>query len=65
MIPLDEAHLRALLAEYVGYYNCDRPHRALRLAAPQPRDRASVGSSQSVRSRPVLGGLHHAHERAA
>jgi transposase InsO family protein len=65
MIPLDEAHLRALLAEYVGYYNRDRPHRTLRMETPQPRDHAGAGSSQSVRSRPVLGGLHHAYERAA
>jgi transposase InsO family protein len=65
VIPLDEAHLRALLAEYVGYYNRDRPHRTLRLAAPQPRDRAGAGSRQSVRSRPVLGGLHHVYESAA
>jgi hypothetical protein len=65
VIPLDAAPLRALPAEYVGYYNRDRPHRTLRLAAPQPRDCAGAVSSQSVRSRPVLGGLHHAYERAA
>src|SRR4051794_25733822 len=36
VIPLDEGHLRAILAEYVDYYNRDRPHRTLRLETPLP-----------------------------
>ena len=65
VIPLDEAHLRAILAEYADYYNRDRPHRTLRLEAPLPRERphAAPGpGAQPIRVRPVLGGLHHVYE---
>ena len=64
MVILNEAHLHAVLAEYVRYYNGERPHRSLELAPPRPaaRSSASVGP---VRARPVLGGLHHVYERAA
>jgi transposase InsO family protein len=62
LIILDEQHLQSVLAEFVGYYNLERPHRALRLETPMPALRLVEGS---VRSRPVLGGLHHVYERAA
>jgi len=62
LIILDEQHLRSVLAEFVGYYNLERPHRTLRLETPLPVSRPAEGS---VRSRSVLGGLHHAYERAA
>ena len=65
VIPPDEHHLRTLLAEYVDYYNRDRPHRRLRLEPPQPQPRSRPGPRRSVRARPVLGGLHHANEWAA
>ncbi len=57
-----EGHLRAVLAEFVSYYNQERPYRTLRLETPTPNSRSLSGA---VRSRPVLGGLHHAYERAA
>ena len=62
LIPLDEAHLRATLEEYVTYYNTERPHRSLHLEPPVPR--APTGSGP-VRAQPVLGGLHHVYRRAA
>ncbi len=62
LIILDEEHLRSVLAEFVGYYNAERPHRTLRLETPEPALRPVEGP---VRSRPVLGGLHHVYERAA
>ena len=65
VIPLDEHHLERILAEYVAYYNGDRPHRTLRLQTPQPGDRPRAGPPQEVRARPVLGGLHHVYESAA
>jgi transposase InsO family protein len=65
LIPLDERHLRAVLAEYVHYYNRDRPHRTLRLETPQPQARARAGPLRRVRARPVLGGVHHVYEWAA
>ena len=66
VIPLDERHLRAILAEYVDYYNHDRPHRTLRLQTRRSRrPTRAPGRPRAVRSRPVLGGLHHVYECAA
>ena len=62
LIILGEQHLRSVLAEFVAYYNQDRPHRALGLETPVPSSRRLSGE---IRSRPVLGGLHHVYERAA
>ena len=62
VIPLHEAHLRTLLAQFADYYNSERPHRTLHLETPRPAARSATGA---VRARPVLGGLHHAYARAA
>jgi transposase InsO family protein len=62
LIILDEQHLRSVLAEFVEYYNLERPHRTLRLETPLPVSRPVEGT---VQSRPVLGGLHHVYQRAA
>ena len=59
---LNEPHLRAVLAEYVRYYNRERPHRTLRLETPLPVTRSPTGT---ISTRSVLGGLHHTYERAA
>ena len=61
---LNEQHLCSVLAEYVAYYNTDRPHRSLALEPPLPASRSPVATG-TVRSRPVLGGLHHVYNRAA
>ena len=61
ILPLSERH-GSVLAEFVAYYNQDRPHRSLGLETPVPRQRPVDGE---VVSRPVLGGLHHVYERAA
>ncbi|MDQ3701432.1 MAG: integrase core domain-containing protein [Chloroflexota bacterium] len=61
---LNEQHPRSVLAEYVAYYNADRPHRSLALAPPLPASRSPVPTG-ALRSRPVLGGLHHVYHRAA
>jgi transposase InsO family protein len=62
LIVLSERHLRSVLAEFTAYYNANRPHRALSLETPLPATRLRHGP---IRASPVLGGLHHAYERAA
>jgi len=62
VIPLSELHFRRILAEFVDYYNHDRPHRSLALEPPSP----TLGNRHGqITVRPVLGGLHHVYERAA
>ena len=62
MIVLDEQHLTSVLAEFIVYYNEERPHRTLGLQTPEPRPCPTTGP---IRSRPVLNGLHHVYECAA
>src|SRR6266516_1204759 len=51
-----EAHLRRVLRTYAGYYNRIRTHRSLDNDAPIFRPVQSTGS---IKSHPILGGLHH------
>lgn len=37
MIVTNERHLHAVLTEFIGYYNHERPHRTLSLQMPVPR----------------------------
>ncbi len=62
VIVFNERHLQALLAEFVSYYNHERPHRTLAMDAPVPSALQAVGR---VIARPVIGGLHHVYSRAA
>ena len=64
LLILNKQHLRIVLAEYVAYYNADRPHRSLALEPPLPASRSPV-TTGAIRARPVLGGLHHVYQRAA
>ncbi len=68
LIPLSEAHLRRALRLWVEHYNRGRPHMVLGPGVPDPP--AAVSRSRpksrhflvdlcSVRSKAVLGGLHH------
>jgi transposase InsO family protein len=61
IIVLSEAHLRGILKSYARYYNETRTHLALDKDAPvsRPVERTGV-----VRSRAILGGLHHHYARA-
>jgi transposase InsO family protein len=70
LIPISEAHLRAILKIWVAHYNLGRPHSSLGPGVPGPPNTAVVLASPShflhrlgegvvVRSKSVLGGLHH------
>jgi len=62
VVIVNEPHLHALVEEFTAYYNQQRPHRTVRLATPVATARAPTGT---IRSRPVLGGLHHRYDRVA
>ena len=69
MIPLSEAHLRAMLAEWVTHYNRGRPHSALgsgtsdppRLGRLLPKSRSChrLAAGTFVRVKSVLSRLYH------
>jgi len=68
LLIVGRGHLERVLRIYVRHYNEHRPHRALRLEAPDRRARvAEVGEGQqgTVRRRDLLGGLLHEYQRAA
>ena len=68
MIPLSEAHLWAMLIDWVTHYNTGRPHSALGPGVPDPPQRAAVlpksrsrhrlAAGAFVRVKSVLNGLH-------
>jgi transposase InsO family protein len=74
MIPLSEAHLRALLDEWVTHYNKGRPHSSLGPGVPDPPQAAALlprcasrhrlATGAFVRVKSVLGGLHHEYALA-
>ncbi len=57
--------MRTIPDEYGHYYNTARPHRTLALDTPRPPAGPRARPPHSVRSRPILGGLHHVYESAA
>jgi hypothetical protein len=63
VIVVSEGHLRWVLAEFMDYYNHDRPHRTLSLQSPVPH--ANPGQGPVVWTSVLVGGLHHAYARAA
>jgi transposase InsO family protein len=65
IIPLNEKHLKRLLAEYVHYYHGDRTHLGLDKDTPDERPAAIPKQSSRVVSFPRLGGLHHRYDLAA
>lgn len=66
---LNQAHLRAVVAEYQEHYNTTRPHQGLDQRVPDddisPRVTAANSGSWQIRRKPVLSGLINEYERAA
>jgi transposase InsO family protein len=60
VIVFGEAHLRRILRSYADYYNEVRTHRSLNKDAPMHRPVLTIGN---LKSRPILGGLHHHYVR--
>ena len=60
VIPLNEAHLRRLIRDYVSYYHQDRIHDSLEKDAPNRRSvEPKPAANATVVAIPRLGGLHH------
>jgi hypothetical protein len=60
LIIAGEAHLRRILRSYTSYYNEARTHRSLGKDATHFRE---VQREGAIRSKAVLGGLHHHYVR--
>ena len=67
LLILNQRQLERIIAVFVDHYNGHRPHRALLLAAPQPRRPAKTMSgcdNARVLRRDRLGGVVHEYELA-
>ncbi len=64
VIVMGERHARAILDEYVAYYNAERTHQALDGNSPFPRDHEPNAKGKVI-AFPHLGGLHHSYRRVA
>ena len=66
---LNQAHLRAVLAEYQEHYNTARPHQGIDQRIPGTESVPCVTAADldtfQVRRKPVLSGLINEYERAA
>ena len=61
----DEAHLRAVLQDYVGHYNGHRPHQSRNQRPPDQDEPVVVSLAAPVQRREVLGGVINEYYRAA
>jgi putative transposase len=66
LIPLNERHLRLVLTSWLTHFHHGRPHMSLGPGIPVPlqppaenASRHSIPAGHVIRSKPVLGGLHH------
>jgi transposase InsO family protein len=65
IIPLNERHLRSVLAEWISHYNGERPHSALGPGLPDDPTHQTILTGHRLRTAhcvvagPRLGGLHH------
>jgi transposase InsO family protein len=69
VIPLNERHLRKILAEWVPHYNRSRPHASLGPGIPEPPTLTvarlaghHIPQGYRVAAKPILAGLHHEYQ---
>jgi putative transposase len=65
LLILDRRHLERVLRVYVEHYNTHRPHRALKLQPPQPREPPPPSTIGKIERHDHLGGLIHEYYRDA
>jgi transposase InsO family protein len=65
LLILNRRHLERVLRVYVDHYNTQRPHRALKLQPPQPREPPPPATIGDIERHDRLGGLIHEYYRAA
>jgi putative transposase len=65
LLILNRRHLERVLRVYTDHYNRERPHRALRLRAPEHDKRHQSSFVGEIQRRDRLGGLIHEYYRAA
>ena len=63
VIVFNEAHVRRLITEYLGYYHEDRCHLSLNKDSPDSRPvQQRPSPSAEVIAIPRVGGIHHRYE---
>jgi transposase InsO family protein len=65
LLILNRRHLERVLRIYVDHYNCQRPHRALKLQPPQPQTPEPQPPVGEICRRELLGGLIREYYRTA
>jgi putative transposase len=65
LLILNRRHLERVLREYVEHYKTHRPHRALKLQPPQPREPPPTATTGAIERHDRLGGLIHEYYRDA
>jgi putative transposase len=65
LLIVNRRHFDRVLRVYVDHYNGHRPHRALTLQPPQPREPPPMPTTGEIERRDRLGGLIHEYYRTA
>jgi putative transposase len=65
LLIVNRRHLDRVLRVFVDHYNIHRPHRALTLQSPQPREPPPTPAIGEIRRHDRLGGLIHEYYRTA
>jgi transposase InsO family protein len=64
MLVLNQSQLNRVVKEYVSYYDHARPHQGIQQCIPGKYEkRESPPEAGKIKSRPILGGLHHDYSR--